>query len=241
MSIKQTFDINMIPDSSPVILHCDQYDEGTGRYEATLYEGSVSYIPGAGATAIVQGMKPDKHGFMYSATINTDKVTFDLTEQMSACAGMVACQLVVTESTGRTGTFVFFLNVQQSALPQDSDLSQTDLQLIEQLLEEAEALNLYFPYIGANGNWWYYSVADHGYVDSGVDASITITIGTTTTLPAGSSATVTNSGTATDPIFNFGIPKGDKGDKGDTGAKGDPGVASVTYDAANKAIIFTPV
>lgn len=48
--------------------------------------------------------------------------------------------------------------------------------------------------------------------------SATIAVGTTTTLPAGSSATVTNTGTASSAVLNFGIPKGDKGDKGDTGA-----------------------
>jgi hypothetical protein len=53
-----------------------------------------------------------------------------------------------------------------------------------------------------------------------VDASITITIGTTTTLPAGSSATVTNTGTTTDPVFNFGIPKGDTGAAGQDGTDG---------------------
>lgn len=39
----------------------------------------------------------------------------------------------------------------------------------------------------------------------------TITIGTTTTLPAGSSATVTNTGTSSAAVFNFGIPKGADG------------------------------
>lgn len=39
----------------------------------------------------------------------------------------------------------------------------------------------------------------------------TITVGTVTTLPAGSDATVVNVGTNTDAIFNFGIPKGDTG------------------------------
>jgi len=48
--------------------------------------------------------------------------------------------------------------------------------------------------------------------------SATVAVGTTTTLPAGSSATVTNTGTSSDAVFNFGIPKGDKGDKGDAGA-----------------------
>ena len=39
----------------------------------------------------------------------------------------------------------------------------------------------------------------------------TITIGTTTTLPAGSSATVTNTGTSSAAVLNFGIPKGADG------------------------------
>lgn len=39
----------------------------------------------------------------------------------------------------------------------------------------------------------------------------TITVGTVTTLPAGSSATVTNSGTSSAAVFNFGIPKGADG------------------------------
>ena len=49
----------------------------------------------------------------------------------------------------------------------------------------------------------------------GVDGkSATITIGTVTTLDAGSSATVENVGTNTDAIFNFGIPKGADGISG---------------------------
>lgn len=87
----------------------------------------------------------------------------------------------------------------------------------------AEAWSAHPPYIGANGNWYVWSTSTNAYVDSGIDASITMTVGTTTTLEAGSDATVTNVGTSTDPILNFGIPRGVKGDKGDTGAKGDTG------------------
>ena len=46
------------------------------------------------------------------------------------------------------------------------------------------------------------------------DAS-TVTVGTVTTLPAGSNATVTNSGTASAAILNFGIPRGEKGGPGE--------------------------
>lgn len=223
MAITQTFDLNMIPDSAPVIVHVDQYDEGAGRLVAKLYNGSVAYTPASGATAVIQGMKPDKHGFTYSATISGNTVTANLTQQMTAAAGNVCVQLVIHEGDNRTGTFVFFLAVQHSALPANSDLSQSDLEYIEELIADAEALTTQVPYIGANGNWWIWSTTAHAYVDSGVDASITITIGTTSTLPAGSSATVSNSGTPTDPIFNFGIPKGDTGATGATGADGDDG------------------
>ena len=44
--------------------------------------------------------------------------------------------------------------------------------------------------------------------------SPTVNVGETETLPAGSDATVTNSGTETDAVFEFGIPKGDKGETG---------------------------
>lgn len=57
-------------------------------------------------------------------------------------------------------------------------------------------------------------------------AAATITVGTTTTGPAGSSANVVNSGTSSAAILDFTIPqgaKGDKGDKGDTGEQGPQG------------------
>lgn len=45
----------------------------------------------------------------------------------------------------------------------------------------------------------------------------TIEVGTVTTGEAGSSASVTNSGTTSAAVFDFVIPRGDKGEKGDTG------------------------
>jgi len=68
-------------------------------------------------------------------------------------------------------------------------------------------------------------------------ASATVAVGTTTTLAPGLNATVTNVGTASNAILDFGIPKGEKGDKGDTG---DSGVAYATaplsYDSGTKTI-----
>lgn len=51
----------------------------------------------------------------------------------------------------------------------------------------------------------------------------TVTVGSTTTGAAGSSASVSNSGTSTAAVLDFTIPQGAKGDTGATGAKGDKG------------------
>ena len=124
--IIQNFDLNLIPDSAPVVVHCDQYDHGTGRLVIHLHDGVTDYEPTG--SAIIQGVKPDMHGFAYDATLSGNTVTADLTEQMTAVDGAVQCQVVVTETTGRTGTFVFTLSVQRSALlllsgrPSDRDL-----------------------------------------------------------------------------------------------------------------------
>lgn len=49
----------------------------------------------------------------------------------------------------------------------------------------------------------------------------TINVGAVTTLEPGQEATVTNTGSETNAVLAFGIPKGEKGDKGDKGETGD--------------------
>ena len=53
-----------------------------------------------------------------------------------------------------------------------------------------------------------------------------LTIGTVTTLAAGTNATAQITGTTPNLTLNLGIPKGEKGDKGATGASGSGGTAS---------------
>ena len=134
--IIQNFDLNMIPDSEPVIVHVDQYDEGTGKLVATLYNGDSVYS--TSGTAVIQGTKPDGHGFQYSATLSGSTVTANLTKQMTAAAGNVRTQFVITETNGRTGTFCFTLAVQKSGLPADTDMSTSAYQLVEQMIDAAE-------------------------------------------------------------------------------------------------------
>ena len=100
-----------------------------------------------------------------------------------------------------------------------------DLAEAAELVQDAEAITTHPPIIGQNGNWWTWDTSIDAYADSGIDAGVSVNVGTTTTLPAGSDATVENVGTDTDPIFNFGIPQGVAGQDGQDGADGQDGVS----------------
>lgn len=180
--ITQEIDLNMIPDSEPVIVRVNQYDTGTGRIIAHLYNGDVFYSPASGATAVIQGTKPDKHGFSYNASISGNTVTADITQQMTAVKGDVRTQFVVTETSGKTGTFVFILKVQQSALEEDTDISETEIPAIidaaesnaeraEQAAEDAEEWASHSPYIDPDtSHWWVWDGTQHQFFDTGISA-----------------------------------------------------------------------
>lgn len=104
------------------------------------------------------------------------------------------------------------------------------------------------PYINSGGTWSVWSTSAGGFVDSGVSAAgITpdIQIGTVTTLPAGSEATASMSGTAAEPLLNLGIPKGDKGDPGSGGGisalymRVDNGVIQYSADGVSWADLIS--
>lgn len=69
---------------------------------------------------------------------------------------------------------------------------------------------------------------------------ISVNVGNTSTCDCNTPASVTNSGTTTDPVLNFTIPQGppgEKGDKGDTGEQGPKGDKGDTGDKGDAATI----
>ena len=91
---------------------------------------------------------------------------------------------------------------------------QAYLDQAEDLYEAMELLSQNPPYIGANGNWYVWDTNTSSFVDSGVDASITVDIEDVTMIAEGSQPYVTNTGTDTDPVFHLFLPKSPKGDTG---------------------------
>ena len=72
----------------------------------------------------------------------------------------------------------------------------------------------------------------------------TVSVGSTTTLPVGYDATVTNSGSIYNAILDFGIPQGPqgpqgaKGEKGDTGAQGETGPRGPQGEKGTNATVY---
>lgn len=91
---------------------------------------------------------------------------------------------------------------------------QDYLEQAEELEEALELLSRNPPYIGANGNWYVFNTETSQYEDSGVDASITVSIADITMIAVDAQPYVTNSGTNTDPIFHLYLPRSPQGETG---------------------------
>jgi hypothetical protein len=96
---------------------------------------------------------------------------------------------------------------------------QAYLDQAEDLVEAMELLSQNPPYIGQNGNWYVWDTNTSAFVDSGVDASISVNIADITMLAPDATPYVTNTGTDTDPIFHLFIPMGQTGNGISTIAK----------------------
>ena len=130
-------DLNLIPSGVMPRISVSQYDHGQ-MVECDIYDGMQVFTIPNGATAYVQGTKGDSTGFQYDATIANNKIKFEITEQMSAVAGDVVTELVITHSGDRIGTINFIINVEEAALSDNTIISETDLPVIQQIPEYVE-------------------------------------------------------------------------------------------------------
>lgn len=181
--VNQQMFLPMVPDSAPIVVNVAQND-----YDASDYAGRLIFnlinegqpYDMDGASAVIEGTKPDGTAFAYNANvISASVVRVNLHPQMTAVAGRVVCNLILSNTDGVVGSYNIWLQVQDSAL--HGDVSQTDIPVLvaainnavdraEQAADNAEAWSAYPPYIGANGNWFVWDVNTDLYIDSGIYA-----------------------------------------------------------------------
>lgn len=154
-------------------------------------------------------------------TLNDDTDTSDSVlpaiidaARTSAAQAAVSATAAAASATAAAGSATQAANSAQAAASSESNAATSESSAAqsasdaEDAADRAEAYSINTPYIGANGNWWVWNTTTGAYVDTGVDASITLQIADITMLDASATPYVTNTGTNTDPIFHLFIPRG---------------------------------
>ena len=123
----QTINLNLVPGKVKQVVHSSQYDVGR-TFRCNLLNGNTVYTLDGTETITIEGQKSDNHIFLYNVT-NTSSTYVDVTttEQMTALAGYVDCELRIKKSGVDIGTANFWLEVEKAATengtPSDSDIS----------------------------------------------------------------------------------------------------------------------
>lgn len=92
--------------------------------------------------------------------------------------------------------------------------AQKSAESAKESAEKAENVSTHPPILREGSDHWYiWDAETNDYVDSGVDAGVSVTVDPNTiTGEPGTSAKVENTGTATDPVLKFTIPRGKDGE-----------------------------
>lgn len=141
----QRIKANLIPscDIYPVI-HLAQYDmsDGTGKQvEIELYYGTDKFTIPSGASVTFRGTKRDKTGYSYAIEKFTDNVvTVDVKPQMTVLSGKHNAELRISKGETISNTIKFVMDIDSSALADDTKVSETDLSVIEKALQASDSV-----------------------------------------------------------------------------------------------------
>lgn len=140
----QNTNLSVIPSGVRPVVPCSQYDNQLQAIRFNLYKEGTPFTIPTGAAVLINGIKPDNTAFSYAATATSgNTATFSVTQQMTAVAGDVLCELRVRTASEIIGTLNFILRVEPAPLHDDSVLSETEIPLIEQAVDIAANLAEY--------------------------------------------------------------------------------------------------
>lgn len=136
----QSVNLNLIPGAVMPVVNVSQYDVGR-QFKLNIFEGAASYSL-TGKDVQIRGTKPDGNGFAYDSTdgaisISGNVVTVTTLQQMTAVGGQTMVELRITSGSTVLGTLNFVLDVEHSALSDDTPISDTDIPAIERDMQAA--------------------------------------------------------------------------------------------------------
>lgn len=130
----QTFNLDLIPNGVAPIIHVSQYDKGQTWIFNVFADGEPYSIP-AGAGVTIQGTKADKTGFQYICSYSGNQITATEEQQMTILPGDVPAEIRITKDDDIIGSINFKIRVEPAALADDTEISETDLAMIEEAIE----------------------------------------------------------------------------------------------------------
>lgn len=136
---EQTFNLDLIPDGIPPIVHVSQYDKGQIWKFNIILNNTLFTIP-QNSSVTVQGTKKDGTGFQYPCTYSGSQVVVTEEQQMTIFYGDVKAEIVIVNGDDLIGTLNFIIRIEPAPLNDDTQISETMLPLIEEAAEIAERI-----------------------------------------------------------------------------------------------------
>ncbi len=146
------YEIDVTPGGIPPVVNASQYDAGSRTLEFVLVSSAGDFVPPSGVKAEVRGTKPDGNGFSYESRILGRVVTVVITEQMTAVAGKVRCELALYTGTPATNetpasddyiqlcTANFILMVERAALDKDTLSSASEIRQLVNVIDRSNEI-----------------------------------------------------------------------------------------------------
>ena len=138
--ITYTYDLDVTPGGVPLSVHASQYDGDSRTFVFRLFSSAGELSLPTAAEAAVKGTKPDGNGFSYTAERSGNNVTVQLTKQMTAVAGHVKCEIVISLGETELATANFILVVERAALDKDTLISGSEIREIIEITDRTDEI-----------------------------------------------------------------------------------------------------
>ncbi len=207
---------------SQATVFCRAGDSGSRQIAISLCNGGQPYIIQGQVSAQFKAKKPDGTVIYNACEIRNNCIFYDVTAQTVAVAGDLDCEVSLIDSkANQLVSPRFTLSVRANAYSDALVTSGDEFSALTGALAKIMIAGIKKAEI--SGGRLIITALDGTETDVGAVAgkdgnSATVRVGSVTTGQPGTSASVTNSGTASAAVLDFVIPRGAAGPKGDSGA-----------------------